>query len=203
MVIKKKQLLFLPAAIILCTLYIYQVINVNLSYQRLHTGWDEIYHLGEEVVLGENYIDLSLQAKGYSICAEKIEIVETSEYVTEKGLSLDNRGASVPERLALVYATVHNVGSDTTDFPLLLFEMYGNDTYTVADFELFYQINTDIEYGDWGICVPHGAEQNVVIPFRLNRDDFNLHTWSHLRSYPFSLKLTYGPAQMIIELTEV
>lgn len=200
---KRKRWLLYIIVSLLGVLYLYNYVQLNLSYKKLKTGWDEVYYLGEEVFLGENYIDISMQAKGYSICANDLKIVDTLDYVAENGISLEGRDASVPERLALVSATIQNTDGADTALPVLLFELYGIDTYTVVDFELFYFLNPDIETADWGIIVQQGSEQEVLIPFRLDKPEFSLYTWNHLGNYPFSMLLTYGPARMIIQLTEI
>ena len=168
----------------------------------MQTGFDEIYYMGEEVYLEENYIDISLQARGYSICANAIEIVDTTEYIMDKGLPMDERQASLSERLALVSATIRRTEGEDECLPVLLFELYGTDSYTVVDFELFNQINTAIEPDNLGVALPEASEQTVIIPFRLDRDNFNFYTWNHLEDYPLSMRLTYGPARIIINLTE-
>lgn len=202
MTIKRKRWLLFITVSLLGILYVFHYIQLNLSYQKMKTGWDEIYYLGEEVSFGENYINISMQAKGYSICANALEIVDTQDYIVENEISLDSRGASIPERLALVSATIRNTDGADTGLPVLLFELYGIDTYAVVDFELFYLLNPGIETGDWGITLSQGSAQEVMIPFRLDRDQFNIYTWTHLDKYPFSILLTYGPARMIIQLTE-
>lgn len=203
MIIKRKHWLLFIIMSFLGVLYIYNYAQLNLSYQKLKTGWDDVYYLGEEVFLGENYIDISMQAKGYSICANTLEIVDTLDYTAENGISLDSRDASIPERLALVSATIRNTDGSDTDLPILLFEMYGIDTYTAIDFELFYSLNPDIEPGNWGLTVQQGFEQEVLIPFRLDKAAFNPYTWNHLDNYALSMRLTYGPARIIIQLTEL
>lgn len=203
MINKRKLWLLYIIVSLVGVLYVYHYIQLNVSYQKLKTGWDEVHYLGEEVFLGENYINVSMQAKGYSICANTLKIVDTLDYTAENGISLNSRDASIPERLALVSATIRNTDGVDTDLPILLFELYGIDTYTVVDFELFYSLNPDIKPGDWGITVQEGSEQEVLIPFRLDREQFNFHTWNHLDNYPLSMLLTYGPARMIIQLTEI
>lgn len=202
MISKKKHWITFAIVFLLGILYVSRYVQLNLSYQEMQTGWDEIYYMGEEIPFGENYIDISLQAKGYSICADDVIIVNTMDYIKEKGLPIEDRQASIPERLALVSATIRNVDGVDDGLPILLFEMYGVDSYTVVDFELFNQINVDIGQGNWGIVLPQGTEHTVVIPFRLDRDNFNFYTWNHLDDYPLSMRLTYGPARMIINLME-
>lgn len=199
---KRKRWFIFSIVFLLGVLYVCRYVQLNASYQKMQTGWDEIHYLGEEVALGENYIDNSMQANGYSIRADAVQIVDTTDYIKEKGLSIDGRGASVPERLALLSATIKNIDNRDDSFPVLLFEVYGVDSYTVVDFELFDQINPDIQKEGWGIVLPQGTEHAVVIPFRLDRDSFNFYTWNHLAGYPLSMRLTYGPARIIIKLTE-
>lgn len=199
---KRKRWFIFSIVFLLGVLYVCRYVQLNASYQEMQTGWDEIHYLGEEVALSENYIDNSMQANGYSIRVDTVQIVDTTDYMKEKGLSIDGRGASVPERLALLSATIKNIDNRDDSFPVLLFEVYGIDFYTVVDFELFDQINTDIQKEGWGIVLPQGTEHTIVIPFRLDRDSFNFYTWNHLVDYPLSMRLTYGPARIIIKLTE-
>lgn len=199
---KKRRWIIFSIVFLLDVLYICRYIQLNASYQKMQTGWDEIHYLGEEVALGENYIDNSIQANGYSIRVDAVQIVDTAEYMEEKNLSSTGRGASLPERLALLSATINNKGNRDDSLPVLLFEAYGIDFYTVVDFELFNQINTDLPKEGWGIVLPQGTEHTVIIPFRLDRDSFNFYTWNHLADYPLSMRLTYGPARIIIKLTE-
>lgn len=199
---KRKRLIIFTIAFLLGVLYVWRCVQLNASYQGMQTGWDEIHYLGEEVSLGENYIDNSIQANGYSIRVDAVQIVDTAEYMKEKGLSSDSREASLPERLALLSATIKNEDNRDDSFPVLLFEVYGIDYYTVVDFELFNQINSDLQKEGWGIVLPPGTESTVVIPFRLDRDSFNFCTWNHLTGYPFLMRLTYGPARIIIKLME-
>lgn len=199
---KRKRLIIFTIVFLLGVLYVWRYVQLNASYQRMQTGWDEIHYLGEEVSLGENHIDNSIQANGYSIRVDAVQIVDTAEYMEEKGLPSDSRGASLPERLALLSATIKNKDNRDDSFPVLLFEVYGIDFYTVVDFELFNQINIDLQKEGWGIVLPQGTEHTVVIPFRLDRDSFNFYTWNHLAGYPLSMRLTYGPARIIIKLME-
>lgn len=199
---KRKRLIIFTIVFLLGVLYVWRYVQLNASYQRMQTGWDEIHYLGEEVSLGENHIDNSIQANGYSIRVDAVQIVDTAEYMEEKGLSSDSREASLPERLALLSATIKNKDNRDDSFPVLLFEVYGIDFYTVVDFELFNQINIDLQKEGWGIILPQGTEHTVVIPFRLDRDSFNFYTWNHLAGYPLSMRLTYGPARIIIKLME-
>ena len=199
---KRKRLIIFTIVFLLGVLYVWRYVQLNASYQRMQTGWDEIHYLGEEVSLGENHIDNSIQANGYSIRVDAVQIVDTAEYMEEKGLSSDSREASLPERLALLSATIKNKDNRDDSFPVLLFEVYGIDFYTVVDFELFNQINIDLQKEGWGIVLPQDTEHTVVIPFRLDRDSFNFYTWNHLAGYPLSMRLTYGPARIIIKLME-
>ena len=105
---KRKRLIIFTIVFLLGVLYVWRYVQLNASYQRMQTGWDEIYYLGEEVSLGENHIDNSIQANGYSIRVDAVQIVDTAEYMEEKGLSSDSRGASLPEHLALLSATIKN-----------------------------------------------------------------------------------------------
>lgn len=187
---------------LISVLYFFRYVQINSAYHKLQTGFDEIYYIGEEIPLEENYIDISLQARGYSICANALEIVDTVEYVTDMGLLVDERQASLPERLALVSATIRRTEGIDECLPVLLFEMYGNDFYTIVDFELFNQINVETVQASLGVALPKASEQTVIIPFRLDRDNFNFYTWNHLDNYPLSMRLTYGPARIIIYLTE-
>lgn len=198
---QRHRLLYIVVSVI-GALYILHYVQLNLSYQKLKTGWNEIHYLGEEVSLGENYINISMQAQGYSICANTVEIVNTLEYTARNGISMSNREASTPERLALVSATIRKTGDVNTVLPVLLFEMYGIDTYTVVDFELFDSLNPHIKSENWGIVLPNDVVQEILIPFRLDRDQFNIYTWNHLEKYPLSMLLTYGPVRIIIQLTE-
>ena len=101
---KRKRWFIFSIVFLLGVLYVCRYVQLNASYQKMQTGWDEIHYLGEEVALGENYIDNSMQANGYSIRADAVQIVDTTDYIKEKGLSIDGRGASVPERFALTNA---------------------------------------------------------------------------------------------------
>ena len=65
---------------LISVLYFFRYVQINSAYHKLQTGFDEIYYIGEEIPLEENYIDISLQARGYSICANALEIVDTVEY---------------------------------------------------------------------------------------------------------------------------
>lgn len=198
---RKEKVIVYAILAMLGVVYICRYVQLNMAYQELRTGWDEFYHLGDEVSFGENYINTSMQAEGYSIEAEDVEIVDTLAYVHEKGISMKERQASIPERLMLVSTTIRNTDGDG-GIPVLLFELYGIDSYTLVDFEMFEMINKNVDLWGWGIALPQNTEQTVIIPFRLDRDMFNYYTWNHLEKYPFSMRLTYGPAHMFINLME-
>lgn len=198
---RKEKVIVYAILAMLGVIYICRYVQLNMAYQELRTGWDEFYHLGDEVSFGENYINTSMQAEGYSIEAEDVEIVDTLAYVHEKGISMKERQASIPERLMLVSTTIRNTDGDG-GIPVLLFELYGIDSYTLVDFEMFEMINKNVDLWGWGIALPQNTEQTVIIPFRLDRDMFNYYTWNHLEKYPFSMRLTYGPAHMFINLME-
>lgn len=203
MKIRRKHL-FLFISISLCgILYIFHCVQLNSYYQKLDTVRDEIYYIGQEISLGENNIGGSMQANGYSIRVNGLKIADTKDYIEKNNISLEGRGSSLSERLALVPVTVRNVNSNNTGVPVLLFELYGIDFYAVVDFELFYSLNPDVESATWGVFVPQGSEQEILIPFRLDRDEFNSHTWNRLDNYHFSVLLTTGPARIIVRLEEV
>ena len=199
-----RKRIFLFIAILLCgILYLLHYVQLNQSYQKMNTVWDEIYYIDQEIPLDENSIGGSMHANGYSIRINGLEIVDTKEYLEKNNISLDGRGSSLPERLALVPVTVRNINSNDFGVPILLFELYGIDFYAVADFELFYPLNPGAEPATWGISVPQGSEQEILIPFRLDRDEFNSQTWKRLDNYHFSILLTTGPARIIVRLEEV
>lgn len=203
MKIRRKRI-FLFISISLCgILYIFHCVQLNSYYQKRDTVRDEIYYIGQEIPLGENNIGGSMQANGYSVRVNGLKIVDAKDYIENNNISQEGRGSSLSERLALVPVTVRNVNSNDTGVPVLLFELYGIDFYAVVDFELFYSLNPDVESATWGIFVSQGSEQEILIPFRLDRDEFNSHTWNHLDHYHFSVLLTMGPARIIVRLEEV
>ena len=61
---RKRQQIVAIIVSLISILYLCRYVQLNSTYHKLQTGFDEIYYMGEEVYLEENYIDISLTSKG-------------------------------------------------------------------------------------------------------------------------------------------
>lgn len=187
---------------IVAVLWVWRYSVINQYYREAMPARTEEYFIsGEDVPFGDDYIELHEPGKGYTIRCDNLEIVEFNNYVKEKGISLDNRDPkSFPEKLALISITLTNIDSSLDSISLTEFKLFGVDSNPIMDYEMLPKCNEILSSGATAIALKQGMSYSLILPFRLDRDQYNYHTWNNLMDYRFSLKITSFPTEKYIQL---
>ncbi len=197
---QNKWLLLLVTAILLPVFWLWRYRSLNRFYQAHTIGRTEYFSMGEEIPFGEDMPEINESAKGYVLQANGIEIVDFQEYITAKGISLEELQNKPPEKLALVHIVLRNDNSEVSGINLSCFQLYRIDSAIPLDFELIEAVNPILPENAWGGALSKGTEYEFVLPYMLYRDLFNRCTWNRLEEETFFFKITVTPTAKYIRM---
>lgn len=193
---KRRVILFCAAAILLAGGWSWRYVSLNEYYNALSQETREVFALGDVVPFGEDYMTKGVSADGYSLRADRFEIVDYADYAAGLGVEQED---GAPEKLALVYITLFNEDNDGGGIALTAFQLHGMDNYVGLSWDMLTAANPEL--GDnYGIALSPGTEYELVIPFELDSALFGADTWRHLEDYTFYFQITAYPTEKDIRV---
>ncbi len=183
----KKRVLILAVILLLAGGWIWRYTALNKFWGSLYVKVRNTYPMGEVVPIGDSGTKYGMNAGGYSVRVDEFTILDRSEFLTQISAS-DEELMSLPDKVAVVYATLFNEDNQAPGVNLAGFWLHGIDNYAVADDELVELANPVLRgTGNPGISLSPGTEYSVVIPFSLYEQYFGTDTWRDLGRYSFYL----------------
>lgn len=192
---KYKKWLICAALLLLAAGWVGRYVTMNAYYDGLCE--DErrvVYPPGEIVPFGRDREELGVSAEGYAIRVDGFSIMDVPAFLNSIGASPEEV-FSRPDKVAVVYATLFNDGSDAPGITLTDFTLHGVDNYAAVDWELLSAANPVLTEGSYGISLSPGTQYAVVLPFALYERFFGADTWRHLERCDFYLHATDYPTE--------
>lgn len=184
------------------SVWVIQYNKINHFYESHTIKIEKIYTMNEEIKFEQDYLAINESAVGHSVCMNEVEIVDFDEYINRLELSIDNRKAIKPEKLALVSITLRNIDGDISNIFLPNFSLYGIDSNPQLDYELLSQINLNLDADSLYISLQQGTECNLTLPYMLFEQDFKESVWNNMGSYDFYFQITSFPTAKYIRNAE-
>ncbi len=192
--------LIILAVAVLAGLWTWRYVTMNAWYDSFSKSEGVEYHqMAERLAFGENRLSSGETADGYFIKVNSFEIVDYRDFLADWTPPEDFEPLFRPDKLALVRVTLYNEDSDAVGVLLTSLGLHGDDAYAGMDWDLLTALNPVLE-GAYGICLPKGAEYDLVLPYGLFSDNFSGWTWRHIETYPWVLHLTAWPKELDVVL---
>lgn len=186
---RRKRLLLLTIVLLLAGGWIWRYVALNTFYGSLYETARHTYSMGEAVPIGDSGTKYGLNAPGYSIRVDQFAILDLSEFL-EQIYASEEELQTVPDRVAVVYATLFNEDSQAPGVDLAGVWLHGIDNYAMVDLRLVELANPPLKgKGTSDLSLPQGTEHSVVLPFALYEQYFGGDTWRDLDRYSFCLCL--------------
>lgn len=199
MLLKKRILIITLLTTLLAIGWWHSYSKINSYYAGFSNTKIAYYSVGETVDFGEDYLNVDLNANGYTIRVDRFEIVDYSEFVQNQGLTeIIKRDTHTPEKLALVYITLCNVDSNAEGIMLTELKLHGIDQNVPLDWSVLDVINPVLS-GNLGVALSQGSRYQLILPYSLRQRDF-LSAWENIDKYSLFLQLTSFPTVKEIQV---
>ena len=193
---KKIYIVFLACSLLATGLWTWRYRSLNAYYSSMTNRSKEVFSMREIIPFEADFLTDDIQAAGCSIRVDDFEIVDFDSYSNQNSLI---ETTHKPEKLALVYVTLFNEGSDATNVLLTAFRLHGLDNYVGMSWDVLLATNPVLE-GNYDIYLPPDTECGLIIPFELHSSLFGGDTWRNLDSYEFFFHVTSYPTEKDIQV---
>lgn len=166
----------------------WRYVTMNRYYDELDNGDYKLYQLGEEVPFEDDGVDMYTDLNGYSMRVDKFEIHDYDTYLNNADLAID-RDLYDPDKLVLVYVTLCNQSCDPNPVDLPAFILHGNDSVAPMNCDILLAANPILEEST-AVAVSTGYECQLVLPYELDKDRYDISTWRNIDDYKFYLTVT-------------
>ena len=191
---KVKKWLICAVLLLLAAGWSWRYVTLNAFYDGIYEDRRITYKAGEVVPFGDDREEQGVSADGYSIRVDGFAVMDVPEFLKSIGVS-EEEVFSRPDRVAVVYATLFNEGSQAPGITLTDFTLHGVDNYAAVDWELLSAANPVLREGSYGISLSPGKEYPIILPFALYEQYFGADTWRHLERRDFTLHATDYPTE--------
>ena len=213
-IFKKTKAFKITAASLALAIAILYGFGLYCNHKRLERFAPEkkVYHMGDRIAFGENYMGMYTTANGYYVTFTEAYAVDFDEFVSESDLDRsqiiswlaeDSTAKISPLPYLIVVNAVFENESCTEDWDTCLdnrnFILYSADWYGYNLMELSHFFNEELE-NSYFIFAPPGDEVNVTMVFGFSEKSFSRKTWENINKKDVRLNLTYGTQKIDVKL---
>lgn len=168
--------------------WVWRYVTLNKYYDDLDNTDFKLYQAGEWVPFEDDGNDIYTDLNGYYIRVDGYEVKDCEAYLEETGITLGAAG-SAPDKLALVTVTLVNESCASNRVMLGDMKLHGVDSVMFMNSEVLAKANPVLN-GKTGIALEPGTECQLILPFGLNKDQFDGGTWRTIDNYEVFLQVT-------------
>ena len=205
------RLTALSLALLLAALYIF---GIYCNQKRLEKFSPKkiVYHMGDRIAFGENFMGMYTTANGYYVTFTEAYATSFDDFVKGNQLDAsqiiswlteDSKAKESPYPYLIVLKGVFENENCTENWDTCLdsrnFVLYSADWYGYNLIELSHFFNEQLD-DSYMIFAPVGEQREVTLVFGLGEKSLGKKTWEAIEKRDFRLNLTYGPQKIDVQL---
>lgn len=210
---RKKVFKFIAISLALLIAVLY-IIGLYCNHRKLEKFAPEkvVYHIGDRISFGENYMDMYTTANGYYVTFTEAYAVDFDKFVSDSDLNRsqiiswlaeDSTAQISPLPYLIVVNAVFENESCMENWDACLdsrnFILYSADWYGYNLIEISHFFNKELD-NSYLIFAPPGDKVNVTMVFGFSEKSFSQKTWENINKKDIRLNLTYGPQKIDVKL---